>query len=164
MNAHHRLVKNLAFVFMICAVCALYYFLLNQETRGSRSHIMAMAYSASRVAASHKPFILYGTAWKKERTASLVSKAVHTGFRFIDTACQPRHYNEPGVGLGWFTAAEDLGLQRSDFFLQTKFTPVDGQDLNTVPYDPDMPIEVQVKTSLEVSLKVSYSSDFSADH
>lgn len=67
--------------------------------------------------ASKRPYIIYGTAWKKDDTADLVYKAVHAGFRFIDTACQPRHYNEPGVGKGWKTAADELGLKRSDFFL-----------------------------------------------
>ena len=41
--------------------------------------------------------IVYGTAWKKGETASLVEEAVTHGFRFIDTACQPRHYNEAGM-------------------------------------------------------------------
>lgn len=71
-----------------------------------------------------KPFILYGTAWKKDDTADLVSQAVHAGFRSIDTACQPKHYDESGVGYGWKTAAEQLGLSRGDFFLQTKFSSV----------------------------------------
>ena len=38
------------------------------------------------------PKLIYGTAWKKERTADLVEKAVKLGFRGIDTACQPKHY------------------------------------------------------------------------
>jgi len=42
--------------------------------------------------------LMYGTAWKKEKTAELVSLALKCGFRGIDTACQPKHYNEPGVG------------------------------------------------------------------
>ena len=46
------------------------------------------------------PRILYGTAWKKERTADLVEQAVRLGFRGIDTAGQPRHYDEAGVGEG----------------------------------------------------------------
>ena len=44
------------------------------------------------------PPILYGTAWKKERTCELVLLALKCGFRAIDTACQPKHYNEAGVG------------------------------------------------------------------
>jgi diketogulonate reductase-like aldo/keto reductase len=37
------------------------------------------------------PWIIYGTAWKKERTTDLVVQAVQAGFRGIDTACQPKH-------------------------------------------------------------------------
>lgn len=46
------------------------------------------------------PNIIYGTAWKKERSAELVRLAINKGFRGIDTACQPKHYNEAGVGEG----------------------------------------------------------------
>ena len=37
---------------------------------------------------SHAPMpkLLYGTAWKKERTQPLVEQAVRCGFRGIDTA------------------------------------------------------------------------------
>jgi hypothetical protein len=38
------------------------------------------------------PRLIYGTAWKKEATTQLVIKAVLSGFRGIDTACQPKHY------------------------------------------------------------------------
>jgi len=75
------------------------------------------------------------------------------GFRFIDTACQPKHYNEPDVGLGWSEAASELGLSRADIYLQTKFTSISGQDPNKIPYDQTQPIEEQVKRSLQVSLK-----------
>jgi hypothetical protein len=44
------------------------------------------------------PRLLYGTAWKKERTRELVRTAIMRGFRAIDTACQPKHYHEAGVG------------------------------------------------------------------
>lgn len=46
------------------------------------------------------PEIIYGTAWKKDRTAALVEQAIRLGFRGLDTACQPKHYHEPGVGAG----------------------------------------------------------------
>jgi diketogulonate reductase-like aldo/keto reductase len=39
------------------------------------------------------PPVFYGTAWKKEKTAILVETALKQGFRAIDTACQPKHYN-----------------------------------------------------------------------
>jgi diketogulonate reductase-like aldo/keto reductase len=114
---------------------------------------MVSAHSAARILHQNKPFLVYGTAWKKERTAEYVEQAVRTGFRFIDTACQPKHYHEPGVGDGWTAAAKALDLNREDLFLQTKYTSVNGQDPKTIPYDPNAPLDEQVKTSLEVSLK-----------
>lgn len=115
--------------------------------------MVADAHSAARIASNGKPFLVYGTAWKEQETARYVSEAVRVGFRFIDTACQPKHYNEAGVGDGWKAAADELGLQRSDLFLQTKYTSYSGQDPKRVPYDHTAPIEDQVKQSLEVSLK-----------
>jgi diketogulonate reductase-like aldo/keto reductase len=44
------------------------------------------------------PSFVYGTAWKKDATSGLVIKAVSNGFTAIDTANQPRHYQEPLVG------------------------------------------------------------------
>mmetsp|Transcript_34858 Transcript_34858/g.71136 ORF Transcript_34858/g.71136 Transcript_34858/m.71136 type:complete len:360 (-) Transcript_34858:41-1120(-) len=115
--------------------------------------------SAKYMLQSKLPYIVYGTAWKKDATASLVSKAVESGFRFIDTACQPKHYNEAGVGEGWKDAAAKLGLTRSDFFLQTKFTSLDGQDPNKIPYDELEMLEEQVEQSLAKSLE-NLQSDY----
>ncbi|TDX66850.1 diketogulonate reductase-like aldo/keto reductase [Methylosinus sp. sav-2] len=98
------------------------------------------------------PRIIYGTAWKKERTAALVEEALRTGFRGIDTACQPKHYNEPGVGEG-LAAALGAGLDRADIYLQTKFTPFGGQDPENIPYDAEAAIGEQVRQSFEVSLR-----------
>ena len=98
------------------------------------------------------PRIIYGTAWKKDRTADLVVKAILSGFRGIDTACQPKHYNEPLVG----TALQRLkghGIKREALFLQTKFTPLSGQDPRQVPYDKNSPVELQVAQSFETSKK-----------
>jgi diketogulonate reductase-like aldo/keto reductase len=97
------------------------------------------------------PCIIYGTAWKKERTAELVETAIRLGFRGIDTACQPKHYNEPGVGAGVAAGLRD-GLRREDLYLQTKFTPVDGQDPASIPYDPGTSLAEQVRQSCAVSL------------
>jgi diketogulonate reductase-like aldo/keto reductase len=44
------------------------------------------------------PSLLYGTAWKEQRTADLVEMAIGAGFLGLDTACQPKHYHEAGVG------------------------------------------------------------------
>jgi len=98
------------------------------------------------------PKILYGTAWKKERTAELVELAVKLGFRGIDTACQPKHYDEAGVGEGLKRGLSD-GLSRADIYLQTKFTPVNGQDPKRLPYDPKASLAEQVAQSFETSLR-----------
>jgi len=95
------------------------------------------------------PKILYGTAWKKELTAHFVLEAIDSGFRGIDTACQPRHYNEALVGA----ALSQCAIAREELFIQTKFTPASGQDADSVPYDPAAPYEIQVTQSFEVSKK-----------
>lgn len=97
------------------------------------------------------PRILYGTAWKKDATERLVAEAIREGFRGIDTACQPKHYDEAGVGRG---VARCLGggIARGDLYLQTKFTPVDGHDPKRIPYDPRAALDVQIAQSFETSL------------
>jgi diketogulonate reductase-like aldo/keto reductase len=97
------------------------------------------------------PQILYGTAWKKADTERLVLAAVREGFRGFDTACQPKHYEEPDVGAGIAAALGD-GLTRDDLYLQTKFTALSGQDPQRIPYDPKAPITQQVAQSCEISL------------
>jgi diketogulonate reductase-like aldo/keto reductase len=97
------------------------------------------------------PPMIYGTAWKKEATSGLVETAALAGFRAIDTANQPRHYNEPQVGDAIETLAAN-GLPRQSFFLQTKFTPIDGQD-HRVPYDRNLDVKDQVHQSFESSLE-----------
>jgi diketogulonate reductase-like aldo/keto reductase len=92
--------------------------------------------------------MIYGTAWKESRTAELVSRALRQGFRAIDTACQPKHYNEAQVGEGII----DSGIARDALFIQTKFSPIEAQDPNTIPYEPTLPLDKQVAMSCEVSL------------
>eukprot|EP00594_Rhizosolenia_setigera_P014251 CAMPEP_0178969218 /NCGR_PEP_ID=MMETSP0789-20121207/18725_1 /TAXON_ID=3005 /ORGANISM="Rhizosolenia setigera, Strain CCMP 1694" /LENGTH=309 /DNA_ID=CAMNT_0020655309 /DNA_START=49 /DNA_END=978 /DNA_ORIENTATION=+ len=108
--------------------------------------------SAHEIWSSGKSFLIYGTAWKKEETTRHVVDALHYGFRFIDTACQPKHYNEAGVGDGWTHAAEELGLKREDIFIQTKFTSIHGQDPNNIPYEKNADLDTQIRQSLEKSL------------
>ncbi len=98
------------------------------------------------------PDLLYGTAWKEERTAALTELALRRGFRGIDTANQRRHYVEAGVGEA-LAAAYRAGLvTRADVFLQTKFTYVRGQD-HRLPYDPAAAIPTQVAQSMASSLE-----------
>lgn len=97
------------------------------------------------------PTFVYGTAWKKDATTELVKTAVKAGFRAIDTANQPKHYSEALVGEALAALAGD-GISRESLWLQTKFTPLNGQD-ERVPYDPQADLTTQVKQSFESSLK-----------
>ena len=99
------------------------------------------------------PRIIYGTAWKKDATEKLVRLALQNGFRGIDTACQPKHYHEAGVGAGVAASLRKDGLTRADLYIQTKFTALAGQDPNRTPYDPKAPLADQVAQSIATSLK-----------
>ena len=117
---------------------------------------------ASALELSDHPTLMYGTLWSggggamtehsKDVTADLVYKAIKSGFRHVDTACQPRHYNEGGVGDGWTAAARDLNLSREDIWIQTKFTGLNAHDPISRPYAADAPLEDRVLQSLEKSL------------
>ena len=96
------------------------------------------------------PSFMYGTAWKKEATRQLVELAVASGFRAIDTANQLIHYQEALVGEA-LQALEKKGIKRDSLFLQTKFTPVDGQGGQT-PYDASADLATQVRQSFDSSL------------
>ncbi len=93
------------------------------------------------------PRLVYGTAWKEDRTAGLTAEALAAGFRGIDTANQRKHYLEAGVGEALAAAA----LPRDQLFLQTKFTYARGQD-DRLPYDPAAPLTAQVEQSFASSL------------
>ena len=98
------------------------------------------------------PRLIYGTAWKKEKTPELVAQAVQMGFAGLDTAGQPKHYSEEGLGQG-IKAVEKNGIQRNALFLQTKFTSLGGQDPSRLPYDPRAPLDAQVVQSFASSKK-----------
>jgi diketogulonate reductase-like aldo/keto reductase len=98
------------------------------------------------------PRIIYGTAWKTVATDKLVSLAIDRGFRGIDTACQPKNYDEARVGAGVAASARE-GLARPDLYLQTKFTSLSGQDPDQIPYDAKAPLPDQVAQSIAASLK-----------
>lgn len=98
------------------------------------------------------PPLIYGTAWKEKRTADLVVMAIRSGFRGIDTACQPKHYHEAGVGEALRRLSSE-GIGRNELFIQTKYTPLGGHDIKRIPYDPTAPLEVQVEQSFSRSLE-----------
>lgn len=96
------------------------------------------------------PSFMYGTAWKKEATTQLVLLAVEAGFTAIDTANQLIHYQEALVGDA-LLALTKQGITREKLFLQTKFTPMNGQDHRT-PYDAVADLTTQVNQSFDSSL------------
>jgi diketogulonate reductase-like aldo/keto reductase len=98
------------------------------------------------------PALLYGTAWKEDRTSALTELALRTGFRGVDTANQRRHYFEAGLGEGLAAAYRAGVVTRADLFLQTKFTYLRGQD-HRLPYDPAAALSVQVAQSMAGSLE-----------
>lgn len=97
------------------------------------------------------PQFLYGTAWKEDRTESLVDLALAAGFRGIDTANQRKHYHEAGAGAA-IRRALASGMPRQSLFIQTKFTYAEGQD-HRLPFDPRAPYSEQVIQSFESSLE-----------
>jgi diketogulonate reductase-like aldo/keto reductase len=98
------------------------------------------------------PKLLYGTAWKEERTEGLTTLALEAGFRGIDTANQRKHYFEVAVGQAVQAAVTAGRVTRAELFLQSKFTFKDGQD-ERLPYDPKAPIAQQVPQSFASSLE-----------
>ena len=98
------------------------------------------------------PDVLYGTAWKEDRTAALTELALRTGFRGLDTANQRRHYVEAAVGQGLAAAYRAGVVTREAVFLQTKFTSQGGQD-HRLPYDPRAELAAQVAQSMASSLE-----------
>ena len=96
------------------------------------------------------PSFMYGTAWKESATTQLVKLAVASGFTAIDTANQLIHYREDLVGEA-LLALDMQGVKRETLFLQTKFTPVNGQDHRT-PYDASADLTTQVRQSFASSL------------
>ncbi|RYO72046.1 hypothetical protein AA0113_g1782 [Alternaria arborescens] len=100
-----------------------------------------------------QPAFIYGTAWKKSQTKRVIKEALAHGFRRVDTAAQPRHYQEPLVGDALREAFEEGLVKREEIYLQTKYTTPAGQDLSNMPYDPEAPLDVQIRTSVASSLK-----------
>jgi hypothetical protein len=75
------------------------------------------------------PRFIYGTAWKKAQTANLVYQALKAGFLAIDTAAQPRHYNEALVGEGIGRAIHEQIVKREDLYVRSP-SPLFEYDVN----------------------------------
>jgi diketogulonate reductase-like aldo/keto reductase len=98
------------------------------------------------------PTLLYGTAWKEERTRELTALALREGFLGIDTANQRKHYHEAAVGDALADCLASGQRARADLFIQTKFTYASSQDAR-IPYDPKASFSDQVRSSFERSLQ-----------
>jgi diketogulonate reductase-like aldo/keto reductase len=81
----------------------------------------AMASSASGLGTSRlhddRPVFIYGTAWKEDQTKRLVKEALMAGFRRVDTAAQPRHYQEHLVGEALREAYSEGIVKRDDIYV-----------------------------------------------
>lgn len=66
---------------------------------------------------SRIPRLLYGTAWKGDQTADLVYTALRVGFRGLDTAAQPKHYDERAVAEGVGRAVAEGLVRREHLFV-----------------------------------------------
>jgi diketogulonate reductase-like aldo/keto reductase len=64
-----------------------------------------------------KPPFIYGTAWKKDRTKTLVIEAVKAGFTAFDTAAQPKHYEEELVGNALRAVLTEGSLTREQIYV-----------------------------------------------
>jgi len=107
--------------------------------------------------------MIYGSAWKKERTRDLVIDAIKAGFRAVDTAAQPRHYWEDLVGDAVRQLIREGTVTREELYIQTKFTKPMAQDPNNMPYDASLSVPEQIKASVASSLRNFRPSDLS-DH
>ncbi|EUC48551.1 hypothetical protein COCMIDRAFT_87050 [Bipolaris oryzae ATCC 44560] len=116
---------------------------------------MASLSTTNRMSRLHddKPAFIYGTAWKEDQTKRLVKEALAVGFRRVDTAAQPRHYQEALVGEALREAFTEGLLKREELYLQTKYTHPEGQDPDNMPYDPNAPLDSHIRTSVASSLK-----------
>jgi len=97
------------------------------------------------------PQLIYGTAWNKERTTDLVYKALCAGYRGLDTADLPQHYNQRGTGTAIKRWTDSQDGRRDDLFVQSKLaipTPPD-----TSPPSTQQEWNDRIQQSLESSLK-----------
>lgn len=90
----------------------------NMSSTTSKSTLL-MPFSPKTNSEVKIPKFIYGTAWKKERTAGLVYEAIKSGFRAIDTAAQPRHYREDLVCEGIKRAIDEGIVKRNELHVKT---------------------------------------------
>ncbi|KAI1748254.1 Aldo/keto reductase [Xylaria castorea] len=94
------------------------------------------------------PLLIYGTAWKEDKTTALVATALKCGFKGIDTANHPTGYDERRTGEG-IAAALASGIKRENLFVQSKFSPIFTHHPAKIPYDTSQDVAAQVKQSVD---------------
>ncbi|CRG91223.1 hypothetical protein PISL3812_08271 [Talaromyces islandicus] len=100
------------------------------------------------------PELIYGTAFKFDKTTRLVEQALKAGFRGIDTAGNKNAYSESLVGKGIAAAIASGDVSRDELYIQTKFTPFkEGRDVSIYPYDTTASIPEQIEQSVAASLR-----------
>ncbi|KAK9774969.1 putative Aldo-keto reductase [Seiridium cardinale] len=100
------------------------------------------------------PAVIYGTAFKFDKSADLVLSALKAGFRGIDTAGSLHAYREKLVGDAISTAIADGIVQRHELWIQTKFSRFkEGRDPAVYPYDVSANTAVRVQQSIQSSMK-----------
>ena len=92
---------------------------LRIRVKPSSNRMMASSAKApSRLlSGDSEPAFIYGTAWKKDQTRRLVKEALVAGFRKVDTAAQPRHYQENLVGGALREAYKEGIVKREDLYV-----------------------------------------------
>ncbi|KAM3566426.1 hypothetical protein ARSEF4850_000568 [Beauveria asiatica] len=93
-----------------------------QPSIGAQTSRLARDFTLNGVSRTRMPKLVYGTAWKKDETAKLVYTALKAGFRGIDTAAQPKHYNEQGVAAGLKKAVLEGIVKREHVFVSCRGT------------------------------------------
>lgn len=96
------------------------------------------------------PKFIYGTAWKKDRTGELVYQALKAGFRGIDTAAQPKHYQEALVGDGIRRAIAEGIVKREELYVRYRHPVPTAQTLlfQAISADQPRPDPNQIHTTI----------------
>jgi diketogulonate reductase-like aldo/keto reductase len=95
-----------------------FHFLQNARSKAARNMATNPIQSTSSRLQDAQAAFIYGTAWKKAETKRLVREALVAGFRRIDTAAQPRHYQEHLVGEALREAYAEEIVKREDIYVR----------------------------------------------
>lgn len=110
---------------------------------------------------SGRPTFIYGTAWKKADTTALVKGALQSGFGAIDTAAQPKHYQEDLVGAGIREALRDSAnnLKRENIFVRLLGGRERGPRIDALSYKPNLQhTRVKIPTTCHTILNLLFKS------